>query len=244
MTDGSVEHAAPAIIFNPGDGKVGIGAVEFLRLADIFGLRHVEAQQHALLVPRIGAGNLINLLPEPKAFSAERRDDGIGRIVDLHRLGVDGLPRMAMKDAAEHLLRLGPGVKTVGGGMNADETFAGPHIGNQGAALGGVGKGEIGRVLEDDGVIAREVGRRKDRHVVAEIGCESPCAGAELAQRLIDIGDRGMHIAARVRPVEDKDGARFGGADPGAGRHRRGDGCGLGRSQRWKHVAGLGAQRR
>jgi hypothetical protein len=216
VAEGGVEDAgAGGFLFNPGDGEIVVLSFDLVGGAGVFGFGHVEAEHDAVGGAGVGAADLVDLVANPEALAAEGGDEGVGGFVEFNGDGVAGVPGVAVEDAADERLGFGPGGEVVGAGVDAGHAAAAGEEGEEGGAVGGVFELELGRVVEDDGVEAGEVGGLEGGHVGGEFGGVGAGGGAEAEEGLVAVGDGVVDEA--LGAVENEEATGAGGGGRGGG---------------------------
>src|SRR5579862_4231950 len=107
---------------------------------------------------------------------------------------------MAVEYPTDERLALRPGVEAVARRVDADEALAAAHEAEECRALL-TRERQVGRVVENDRIEARECGGGEARQILAQLRLVGARDLAQQLQRLVRVGNGGVHVA--LGAVED-----------------------------------------
>ena len=165
MAQRAVEHASLAVPAHPGDREVVVLPLDAGDLV-VAEVGHVQAQQHAVDVTRIGTHDLIYLVPYEERPAAERGVQRVTWFVDLDRPGSVGGPGVVLELAAHHLGRLGPGEEVVYRRVEAGDPLAGLYEFEEVPAIALIFEGEMSGVIEENEIELGQEVRLEGLHLL------------------------------------------------------------------------------
>ncbi len=251
--EGGVEDAALAITPDPGEGVVVVGAEALVlvlrQVGGEIGLRRVDSQQDANVLPRVGIVEAEDLVGPWVGLSFEAAEQRMGGIVEIHHDGLldvsAAVPRAAR---ADHVTELRPVLQRRplpfgeghGGAVDAHQPAAGGDEFEQVLAALRFGHGGADGVVEEDGVEGAERLAIENGGVLADDRFEGSGPLSELLEGLAAREDGGAVAVVLDVAVEDQEAAGLGRLGAGLGGHRLLDALPL-RGVGDEAVGGMGA---